>query len=400
MSSCQLGAAQGWGDPLLFRIASSDAVENRQEPLRPWFWPSVMLATVVTVGVLQYLTPVTKVHWLYILQRAYYVPIVLAGLSWGWRRGLMVALLSGGGFAIGTPSIWKVRSVDVLDQCLEICVFCLVGLTAGVLTDQRNKQERALRHTTSQLRQAHHELQENFDSMKRAERLYALGQMSAGLAHEIRNPLASIEGAVTVLQREGSFEERRREFLDIIQKESRRLNRLLTQFLNFAKPADPDLKMVEIDDLLGSVIDLARHANGVGGLELRKEVQPGVSRVACDPEQMKQVLLNLIVNAVQAMPEGGSVVLAARQDDAGITIDVQDQGTGIHENDVERVFDPFFTTKETGTGLGLSVAHQIVSQHGGELTILRNAPLGVTVRISLPLRASLLYDQGPDSCSR
>jgi two-component system, NtrC family, sensor histidine kinase HydH len=384
----------------LFRIAASDAVENRQQPVRPWLWPIVMLASVATAGLLQYLTPLTEVHWLYVLQRVYYVPIVLAGLSWGWRRGLVVALLSGAAFAIGTPSIWKVRSVEVLDQCLEMCVFCLVGLTAGVLTDQRNKQERALRDTTNQLRQAHHELQENFESMKRAERLYALGEMSAGLAHEIRNPLASIEGAVTVLQRDGSSEERRREFLDIIQKESRRLNRLLTDFLNFARPPEPDLKMVEIDDLWGSVINLARHADGAGGLEFRKDIQPGVSRVACDPDQMKQVLLNLIMNAVQAMPEGGTVVLAVRQDDAKINIDVEDQGTGIHEDDVERVFDPFFTTKETGTGLGLSVAHQIVSQHGGGLTILRNASRGVTVRISLPLRTSLLYDQRPDSCSR
>ncbi|MGH9606122.1 MAG: hypothetical protein ACRD3N_10545, partial [Terracidiphilus sp.] len=114
-------------------LAASDAVAvNGQKPVRPWLWQSVLLAAVGTVGILQYLTSPRLEHWLYILQRGYYVPIVLAGLSRGWRRGLMVALLSGGAFAIGTPSIWTVRRVDVLDQCLEICVFCLVGLTAGV----------------------------------------------------------------------------------------------------------------------------------------------------------------------------------------------------------------------------------------------------------------------------
>ncbi len=382
-------------------IAASDAVAgNGQKPVRPWLWQSVLLAAVGTVGVLQFLTPATSVHWLYILQRGYYVPIVLAGLKWGWRRGLMVALLSGGAFAAGTPSIWKVRRVDVLDQCLEVCVFCLVGLTAGVLTDRQRDQERALHNTTNQLRQAHQELQENFESMKRAERLYALGQLSGGLAHEIRNPLASIEGAVTVLQREGSSEQRRREFLDIIEKESRRLNRLLTRFLNFAKPAEPDLKVVEIDDLLDSVISLARHADNTGRMELRKDIQPDVSTVECDPEQMKQVLLNLLMNAVQAMPCGGAVVLAARRDDTKITIDVEDQGTGISKDNIERVFDPFFTTKETGTGLGLSVAHQIVSQHAGRLTILRNSPEGVTIRVSLPLKLNHAHDPEPDSHCR
>jgi two-component system, NtrC family, sensor histidine kinase HydH len=366
--------------------AASEAIAERgQVRVQPWLWPTALAAAVGIVGILQYLVHPTSIHWLYILQRAYYVPIVLAGLKWGWRRGLMFALLAGTAFAIGQPSIWKVRAVDVMDQCLEICVFCLVGLMAGVLTDKQRKQQRALQITTDQLRHAHQELQENFESMKRADRLSALGQLSAGLAHEIRNPLASIEGAVTVLQRESPSEARRLEFLDIIHKESRRLNRLLNSFLDFAKPAEPDLKVVEIDELLESVISLARHADGDGRLELRKEIQAGASRLKCDPEQMKQVFLNLVMNAVQAMPHGGTVVLAARRDKGRIVIDVEDQGPGISQDKLERVFDPFFTTKDAGTGLGLSVAHQIVRQHGGGLTIPRNSPTGATFRVSLPL---------------
>ncbi len=379
------------------RPASPVVAENRPGALRSWIWPSALLGAVGTVGILQYLTPPTLVHWLYILQRGYYVPIVLAGLRWGWRRGLIVALLSGAEFAIGTPSIWKVRRVDVLDQCLEICVFCLVGLTAGVLTDKQRKQQQALEMTTNQLRQAHHDLQENFESLKRADRLSALGQLSAGLAHEIRNPLAGIEGAITVLQRRSSSEERRLEFLEIIHKESSRLNRMLNRFLNFARPAKPDLNMIEIDDLLESVINLARHADGNGRLELKKEIRPSASTVKCDPEQMKQVLLNLVMNAIQAMPHGGTVMLAARQDEDKVIIDVEDQGTGIMKGDVERIFDPFFTTKSTGTGLGLSVAHQIVTQHGGSLTIPRNSPAGSTFRVSLPAGSTYRHDQEQDS---
>ena len=104
------------------------------------------------------------------------------------RGGLGIALLAGGAFVIGTPPIWTVSRVDALDQCLEVCVFCLVGGVSGLLTDRHRKQERALRRTGNQLRQAHQELEKNFEKMKRAERIYALAQLSAGLAHEIRTP--------------------------------------------------------------------------------------------------------------------------------------------------------------------------------------------------------------------
>jgi signal transduction histidine kinase len=380
-------------------IKSHDTKDGEREFYDSWLWQALLLAFVGTIGVLQHLTPPTSAHWLFVLQRLYYMPIVLAALSRGWRGGLSVALLSGVAFAIGTPPIWTVPGVDVLDECLEICVFSLVGLLAGLLRDRQRKQERALRSTTGQLRQAHKELRENFQSMKRAERLSALGQLSAGLAHEIRNPLASIDGAANVLQHETQSEDRHREFLDIIQKESRRLNRLLTSFLDFAKPRQPDLRTVEVHDLFDSVILLARHAGDTHRLELKKEIQPGLSTVECDPEQLKQVLLNLVMNAIQAMPRGGDIVLAAKQDETTVTIEVRDQGCGISDGDLERIFDPFFTTKEKGSGLGLSVAHQIVIQHRGTLTAARNSPAGMTIRISLPLRLGYADGEGKNPCS-
>jgi two-component system sensor histidine kinase HydH len=345
-----------------------------------------LVAMVLIIGTLQYLATSSQMAWLYILQRLYYIPVLLAGLIIGWRGGLGVALLAGAGFAIGTPSIWTANRVDALDQCLEICVFCLVGGLSGALTDRYRKQGADLRRTTNQLRKAHQELESNFERMKRAERIYALAQLSAGLAHEIRTPLASLEGAAALVQREIQSEERRREFLDIIQKESRRLNRLLTSFLEFARPRKPDLQRVEVGEVLDSVILLVQHAGDTSRLELRKQIEPGLPMLECDPEQLKQVLLNLVTNASQAMPHGGTVLLEAHHSGSSINIDVHDQGGGIDEENPERIFDPFFTTKESGTGLGLSVAHQIVSQHAGTMTILRNTSHGVTVRVSLPLK--------------
>jgi two-component system sensor histidine kinase HydH len=284
-----------------------------------------LVAMVLILGTLQYLAAPSQMQWLYILQRLYYIPILLAGLIKGWRGGLGIALLAGVAFTTGTPSIWTVSRVDALDQCLEVCVFCLVGGLSGILTDRHRKQEATVRRTSNQLSQAHRELEKNFENMKRAERIYALAQLSAGLAHEIRTPLASLEGAAALVQRETQSEERRREFLDIIQKESRRLNRLLTSFLEFARPRHPDLQRVEVGEVLESVILLVRHAGDASRLELRKQIESGLPMLECDPEQLKQVLLNLVMNANQAMPHGGTVLLEAQRDGTNVSIDVHDQ---------------------------------------------------------------------------
>jgi signal transduction histidine kinase len=222
--------------------------------------------------------------------------------------------------------------------------------------------------------------------MKRSERLYALGQLSAGLAHEIRNPLASIGGAASMLRKGSLTEERRLELVGILERESRRLNNLLTSFLDFARPRSPQYRAVDAGQLLDSVIALAAHAAGRAPFTLRAETAPGLPLLECDQEQLEQVILNLAINAIQAMPDGGEIVLAARAEGAHIAIDVIDQGPGIPAEYLDRIFDPFFTTKENGTGLGLSVAHRIVQQHGGSLRVQNNGSRGTTFTIVLPAR--------------
>jgi two-component system, NtrC family, sensor histidine kinase HydH len=205
------------------------------------------------------------------------------------------------------------------------------------------------------------------------------------LAHEIRNPLASIEGAAAILLREPPSEERRIEFLQIIQKECRRLNRLLTNFLNFAKPREPEFAKVRVEQILDSVIALAEHAIRRNQIVFRKEVAGDLTELECDPEQLTQILLNLTINAIQAMPGGGEIVLSAHRQDGNAVIEVQDHGIGISEENLEKIFDPFFTTKESGTGLGLPVAHQIAARQGGVLNATRNADKGMTFSLEIPL---------------
>ena len=321
----------------------------------------------------------------YLSQRLYYLPVVYAGFYFGWGGGLAAGIFSGLAYLPQILAIWTIRPRYTLNQYTEVILFCIVGALTGVIADRERRGKKTLQETAEKLARLYAELQDNFERMKRAERLYALGQLSAGLAHEIRNPLASIDGATAVLLREPRSEERRVEFLEIIQKECRRLNRLLTTFLNFAKPPVPEYRTTAVEKLFDSVIALAEPATRHDQILFRKELAENLPPVECDPEQLTQVLLNLTINAIQAMPQGGQIVFFASRNDRTMIIEVRDEGSGVSEQTMERIFDPFFTTKETGSGLGLSVAYQIVLQQSGVLTAKRNHDRGMTFSVQLPL---------------
>jgi signal transduction histidine kinase len=330
-----------------------------------------------------------SVPWLHnVLQYLYFAPIAAAAIRSGVKGGLSAAAVAAACYA--PHVLFELREGTeprryIGSEATEIVDFFLIGLIAGVLADRERKQKESLQRTTSQLNAVYQELQENFERMKRSERLYAIGQLSAGLAHEIRNPLASIGGAASILMKNAS-EERRQEFLEIIEKESKRLNRLLTKFLDFARPRAPQYQPVDVGALVEPVIDLATHGIGPRPVRISTQVSTDLPLITCDPEQIKQVLLNLTINAIQAMPEGGGILVSTRKNSTRVIIEVKDEGIGIRPEHLDKIFDPFFTTKDTGSGLGLSVAHQIITQHGGILTAQNNAERGATFSVSLPLK--------------
>jgi two-component system, NtrC family, sensor histidine kinase HydH len=341
---------------------------------------------ILLISALQLAIPLSDLHWHNVFQHLYYLPIVVAALSSGWLGGLAAAVLAGVSNLPHNILSLKVLPNYAIDQILDIPIFCAAGVLTGVLAERGRKQRADLERTTKRLTEVYQELQRNFEQMKRSERLFALGQLSAGLAHEIRNPLASIAGAAGILQRNSDLDRKNLECLEIISRECQRLNRLLSNFLEFARPRTPHFQQIAIVPVLDSVLELAHHAPGTQRIELRMNVAPQLPSVESDPELLKQVLLNLVMNAIQAMPDGGDVVVSAAPQHERMLIQVKDGGAGIKPENLDRIFDPFFTTKDNGSGLGLSVAHQIVEQHGGMLTAAANLDRGTTFTVSLPLR--------------
>lgn len=347
-------------------------------------WIAGVAAALLLIELALRFTPEGLEHWIYALHRLYYLPIITAGLRFGWRGGLATAVVSGISYLTHGQSPDSPDARNTPDRLLETLVFCSVGVLAGILSDRERRQRARVERTAVELREVYQALQDNLEHVKRAARMSALGHLSAGLAHEIRNPLASIEGAASIVEREPENVARRIEFLAIIREESRRLNGLVTNFLDFARPRAPALRPTEVRALIESVLTLLVQTSHRGDVRFRREIAPDLKNLRCDPEQMKQVLLNLVLNAMQAMPQGGEVVVDAAEEKGMLRIRVKDQGPGIPAADVDSIYDPFFTTKDTGTGLGLPVAYQIVQQHGGELTLEENGPAGACFAIRLP----------------
>jgi signal transduction histidine kinase len=353
-----------------------------------WTGVTTIAAGIVCISMVRQLVPHTAILLHNILQNLYVLPIVIVALYRGWRGGLFTAIFSGVCdtlFTLGALAAQGSIQDHLTSQSAETVDFILVGLVAGILADRQREQKKALQKTTEQLGLVYRELQENFERMKRAERLYAIGQLSAGLAHEIRNPLASLSGTIGILRRNPSAAEKRSECLDIMEKECQRLNNLLTSFLDYAKPRPPKLIEIDISSVLDSVTKLVSHTLDQKSISLRKETALQLPSLECDPELLKQVLVNLLINAIQASSDGGDILLQARIRGSDLLIQVKDQGSGVSAEDLEKIFDPFFTTKENGTGLGLSVAYQIIGQFGGTLTAERNSDRGMTFSVLMPM---------------
>jgi len=224
---------------------------------------------------------------------------------------------------------------------------------------------------------------------RRNETLAEVGALAAGIAHELRNGLKPISGSVEVLQRELKLEGETADLMDLIARESARLNKFVTDLLSYSRERDLALEPVRLDDHLRELVSTLRHdPRRASGVEVEYggcPDGPEEARLAIDSEQMRQVWLNLAANALEAIGERGTLTVSwSVRDEDQVTVEFRDDGPGIAADDLRRVGEPFFTTKRGGTGLGLAIALRIVERHGGGLTLDSEAGRGTTARVTLP----------------
>jgi len=232
------------------------------------------------------------------------------------------------------------------------------------------------------------EIKKMRENMRYKDRLASLGELIAGIAHEIRNPLAGIKTTAQALKAEFAPQDPKCEYLEKIIKEINRTNSLLQELFIFAKPQKPQFVPYDITKVLERVISMQEKSIEEKGVKIKKDYTPDIPLIPLDPNQIYQVFLNLILNAVQAMPQGGDLTLSVKQErGAWISVTVKDTGVGMSEEVKVKLFDPFFTTKPMGTGLGLAISYRIIQEHGGMVGVESKPGQGAKFTIRLPLKS-------------
>jgi two-component system sensor histidine kinase PilS (NtrC family) len=217
------------------------------------------------------------------------------------------------------------------------------------------------------------------------EQLAAVGELAAGIAHEIRNPLASISGSVQVLSHDLSVGSAERRLMEIIVSESNRLSKILEEFLRFVRPQERRVAVFDVAGNIQEVLDLFRLSDEVSDAHhIEADVRPAASPLSGDRDQIRQIIYNVAKNAVRAMPEGGTLTVEGREDGAWYSIKFRDTGRGMSGEELARVFTPFSTAFDGGTGLGMAIVRRIVEDHGGAIDVESTPGEGTTVTILLP----------------
>jgi signal transduction histidine kinase len=320
--------------------------------------------------------------WLLLL-----LPVVSAATSFGILGTLAVFLLAAMTYLLFLLPVffdWARYEIDAATIVWRIIFLAMVANLANTLAEDLRIQSRQSRRNADKLAAANQQLQEAEEAVRRSDRLAALGQLSAGLAHELRNPLGTIRASGEMLSRSLSAEnEVAREVAGFIATEVDRANSLITRFLQFARPLEIRPERADLAQMLDRAIALVERE--APGIAIYKNYAPEIPPFPFDSELLERVFYNLVLNAVQASPAGGAVTVKARAGAGLAEVAVIDRGAGIEPKHLETIFNPFFTTKPQGVGLGLAIVSKIVDEHGGKITVESDPGKGSVFRVLLPM---------------
>jgi two-component system, NtrC family, sensor histidine kinase HydH len=285
------------------------------------------------------------------------------------------------------PNQYEIDADTRQELYLRLIIFAAVGYLTNTLAAATREQSRRFQNAAEQLAAANRSLSEAEAAVRRSERLAALGQLTAGLAHELRNPLGTIKASAEMLGRSLTAEnEVAREVAGFISTEVDRTNLLVTRFLEFARPLQLRIAAVELTRVLDTAVEHLERNSPHYDVAVYKNYAPETGELPLDADLMERVFFNLLLNAAQATPPGGAITIKTRLAGDTAEIAVIDRGSGIAPKDLESIFNPFFTTKPEGVGLGLAIVAKIVDEHGGKMAVESEPNKGSVFHVHLPIR--------------
>ena len=325
----------------------------------------------------------SRYWWLLLL------PVVTAATTLGVAGTMVFAFLAAVAYLsfllFVHPESW--REYDFSDFGLRAIIFGMVGNLVNILAEELRLRSKQYQQTAERLAEANVHVLEAEEAARRSDRLAALGQLTAGLAHELRNPLATIRTSAEMLTDNlGAENEVAREVAGFIATEVDRANSLVTRFLQFARPLQVKLEKGDLAKTLDRAVALVERE--AAGIAIYKNYQPDIPPFPFDTELMERVFYNLLQNAVQATAAGGAVTVKTRASNGTAEVAVIDRGAGIDPKQMASIFNPFFTTKKEGVGLGLAIVSKIVDEHGGKIAVESEPGKGSIFCVVLPMERS------------
>ena len=324
----------------------------------------------------------------------YYLPVMTAAMYYGPVGTLLWTLAASAAYSsylYQARQHFTITADSISELAMRILFFFFVAMTVNRFVMQYRLQVRRYQELSESLAEANRSLKLAQEEARRAERLAALGQLSAGLAHEIRNPLGVIKGSAEILtQKLEGADPLAKELGGYIYTEVNRVSALVSRFLDFARPSQLALAPTDLAGLVERCVTTVSEQGACKGIKVQREFAPDLPQVMLDQDLCDQVFTNLLMNACEAMGEqGGEVKIRIQRtpEKSGVMVEIEDSGPGVPPELKEQIFNPFVTTKKTGVGLGLAVVSKIVDAHGGSVKLSSPPHQGACFRVTFPVGA-------------